>query len=72
MNVTDRFFSAATSAPATDSQKDASRTLTESHADLAELIVTLTPAGRYQSLALTALEEALMWANKGIYAEAMS
>lgn len=34
--------------------------------DLAELIVEITPQSREQSLALTALEEVSMWANKAI------
>lgn len=33
---------------------------------LATLIVELTPASREQSLALTKLEEAVMWANAAI------
>lgn len=32
----------------------------------ANLIVTTTPASREQSLAITALEEAVMWANAAI------
>lgn len=32
----------------------------------AELVIGETPAGREQSLALTKLEEALMWANAAI------
>jgi hypothetical protein len=32
----------------------------------AELILTLTPDSREQSLALTALEECVMWANAAI------
>lgn len=35
-------------------------------AQLAEYIVDLSPTGREQSLALTALEEAVFWANKAI------
>lgn len=37
----------------------------EAH-DLAELIVSLVPEGREQSLALTNLEQAMFWANAGI------
>ncbi len=31
-----------------------------------EKVQRMVPEGRYQSLALTALEQAAMWANKGI------
>lgn len=34
--------------------------------ELAELIVALTPSSREQSLALTELETAVMWANSAI------
>lgn len=34
--------------------------------ELAELIVAITPASREQSVALTHLETAVMWANAGI------
>jgi len=34
--------------------------------ELAEHIVDVTPPSREQSLALTALEEAVMWANAGL------
>jgi len=34
--------------------------------DFAELIVSITPESREQSLAITKLEEAVMWANAGI------
>lgn len=34
--------------------------------DFAHLIVDMTPESREQSLALTALEEAVMWANAAI------
>ena len=37
--------------------------------NLAKLIKQLCPAGREQSLALTKLEEAIMWANAGIARE---
>lgn len=35
----------------------------------AALVVAQLPGNRYQSLALTALEEALMWANKAVFFE---
>lgn len=34
--------------------------------EMARMVLELVPAGREQSLALTALEEAMMWANAGI------
>ncbi len=37
----------------------------QAYADL-YAILNATPAGRYRSLAITALEESAMWANKGI------
>lgn len=40
--------------------------LREAAGDLAALVVLLTPESREQSLALTAIEEAVMWANAAI------
>jgi len=40
--------------------------LRETGGELAHLIATSTPAGREQSLALTKLKEAVMWANAAI------
>lgn len=40
--------------------------ITEACRDLAFLIVDLTPSSREQSLALTAIQEARMWANASI------
>jgi hypothetical protein len=60
--VLDRFaFHPAT--PVTGPRHDALR-----HAcgDLAVIITELVPDGRHQSLALTALQEAMMWGNAGI------
>lgn len=34
--------------------------------ELAHLLTLITPAGRYQSLAITHLENSIMWANKAI------
>lgn len=63
-----RFFTATSGPKPTPAQK-------ESVAELRELIVTLAtaieehvPPGRNQSLALTALEDVQMRANRGIFA----
>jgi hypothetical protein len=36
------------------------------HGDLAAKILEIVPSGRHQSLALTALQESMMWCNAGI------
>lgn len=36
------------------------------HKAMAETILSTTPAGRHQSLALTALQESMMWCNAAI------
>jgi hypothetical protein len=36
------------------------------HLKLAALIAEIVPTGRHQSLAFTALQESMMWANAGI------
>lgn len=64
-----RFPSSATSAPPTEEMRSDSRAVHEAITGAAGFVAALVPAGRWQSLALTALEEALMWANKGIYNE---
>lgn len=62
----ERFTSAATAAPPTSQQRDhvawnvdAIRAAAKAFEDL--------PEGRLRSLAFTALEEALMWANKAVF-----
>jgi hypothetical protein len=40
--------------------------LRDAHRQLAHLVLETVPAGRHQSLALTALQEALMWANAAV------
>jgi len=40
--------------------------LREAYIHLANLVVKVAPGGREQSLALTALQESLMWANAGV------
>ena len=36
------------------------------HRDLAQMILDIVPAGRHQSLALTALQESMMWCNAAV------
>lgn len=63
-----RFFTAAAGAPPTAQQKEAVATLREHIVALAAQIEELTPPGRNQSLALTALEDVQMRANRAIFA----
>jgi len=61
-DVQNRFqFHPAT--PVTGPLHDGIRT---AHATLADYIMVNVPAGRHQSLALTALQESMMWSNAGI------
>lgn len=61
-DILDRFaFHPATET--TGPQHDAIRT---KHASLAKHILKAVPAGRHQSLALTALQESMMWCNAAI------
>ncbi len=64
-----RFMAAATSAPPTDEQRDAVRQITEAVVELGHRIEFLTPQGRNKSLALTALEDVQMRANRAIFAK---
>lgn len=50
----------------TDSQRIRYQALRDRAFGLAVDLVNLTPPGREQSLALTKLEEVIMWANKAI------
>lgn len=53
--------------PATTQEKrDEHTSVRQTMHRAAELVVERVPAGREQSLAVTALEEAMMWANAGI------
>jgi len=52
--------------PPSAAQREVYQEITEACIDLAMLIVTLTPGGREQSLAITALEEVRMRANQAI------
>ena len=55
--------------PPKDNQPERYILLRSSARQLAEQIVYCTPPSRYQSLAITKLEEAIMWANKAIACE---
>lgn len=55
--------------PPLPGQVDRFKSIRHGAKQLAELIVTQTPESREQSLALTNLEQAVMWANKAIAME---
>ena len=63
-----RFFTASTGQPPTDEQRAAVRKLNNLVVELAVAIEELTPRSRNQSLALTALEDVSMRANRAIFA----
>ncbi len=46
--------------------KDALKEMNKIGSTITRMITDRVPPGRYQSLALTSIEEAIMWANKGI------
>lgn len=69
-DIEKRFATAATSEPPTEQQVTDAKALRFATLDLAGEIDKKVPDGRWKSLALTALEEALMWANKGLFNEA--
>lgn len=52
--------------PPTGDQPEKYNQLRKAALDFAKLIVELTPAGREQSLAITNLEQSVMWANAAI------
>ena len=52
--------------PPTGTQPDRYREIRDTAARFADLIVTSTPTSREQALALTSLEQAVMWANAAI------
>lgn len=64
----ERFSTAAGGNPPTDEQRNAVRQITENVINLASHIEAHVPAGRNKSLALTALEDVHMRANRGIFA----
>lgn len=53
----------------TDGQIGRIEVLREAAMDFAAVLLTTTPESRYQSLAVTALEESVMWAVKSIVLE---
>lgn len=63
-----RFFTAANGTPPTNEQKNAVAVLSSHISGLAAAIMELVPDGRNKSLALTALEDVQMRANRGIFA----
>ena len=63
-----RFFTATTGQPPTDAQREAVRKLNNLIVELAVAIEELAPRSRNQSLALTALEDVSMRANRAIFA----
>lgn len=65
--IADRFPTAATGAPPTAEQREAVATLQQATRALGEYIDELVPEGRDKSIALTALEDVLMRANRGIF-----
>ena len=63
-----RFFTAAQGNPPTDEQRAAVAKLQQAVVQVASHIEAYVPAGRNKSLALTALEDVQMRANRGIFA----
>lgn len=68
----ERFFTAATGTPPTDGQREFIQSLAEDIAQLGAHIEASIPAGRNKSLALTALEDVQMRANRAIFATGAS
>lgn len=62
-----QFFSAAEGAPPTDEQRAQVSILTQQVRRLGQEIIQNVPNGRNKSLALTALEEVQMRANRAIF-----
>lgn len=65
----ERFIAAATGQPPTDEQRAAVEGIQDSVVHLAMSIEALVPEGRNKSLALTALEDVHMRANRAIFAK---
>lgn len=66
--VEERFITAAGGEPPTDEQREAVKQFQQLTVELATAIEQLAPPGRNKSLALTHLEDALMRANRAIFA----
>ncbi|TQL46681.1 hypothetical protein FB562_2205 [Homoserinimonas aerilata] len=64
----ERFMTAAGGNPPTEDQKHAVAKMQEAIVQVASHIHAYVPGGRNQSLALTALEDVQMRANRGIFA----
>ena len=67
--IEDRFPTSVSTPPPTREQREASVQIQRDIVIAATTIDARVPDGRWKSLALTALEEALMWANKGVFNE---
>lgn len=67
--IQQRFFTAQDGKPATEQQKYSVRRIRDETITLARIIEVHVPAGRNKAIALTALEDVLMRANRGIFAD---
>lgn len=63
-----RFITASTGQPPTDKQRETVELINELVVRLAVAVEALTPRSRNQSLALTALEDVQMRANRAVFA----
>lgn len=66
-SIEDRFPTSVSAGPPTDEQKSASKDLRVAIVHAAAAVERLVPNGRDKSIALTALEDALMRGNRGIF-----
>ncbi|PPF39989.1 hypothetical protein [Pseudoclavibacter sp. AY1H1] len=66
-SIEERFPTSVSAGPPTDEQVVASGTLRKVIVAAATAVDRLVPAGRDKSIALTALEDALMRGNRGIF-----
>ncbi|WP_068480394.1 DUF7681 family protein [Pseudoclavibacter helvolus] len=66
-SIEDRYPTSVSAGPPTDEQKAASTELRAAIVNAAEAVERLVPRGRDNSLAHTALEDALMRGNRGIF-----
>ena len=66
----ERFFTAANGAPPTNGQRSSVAVLSQHVSQLGAAIMEHVPEGRNKSIALTALEDVQMRANRGIFAPA--